>query len=74
MLTLLHDKAETLGFSQELSLIIHCIFCSSNKIMCRQTNRYDIKKYTLKGMFSQCLMKGKEAVALVQREPSLTPS
>lgn len=61
LVTLLQGRAETLSFSQERSLMIHCIFCSSNKIMSRQTNRCDIKKHMLKGMFSQCLMKGKEA-------------
>lgn len=64
VVTLLHGRAETLSFSQEWSLMIHCIFCSSNKIMSRQTNRCDSKKHTLKGMFSQCLMKGKEAASL----------
>lgn len=46
--------------------MIHCIFSSSNKTVSRQTKRCDIKKYTLKGMFSQCLMKVKEAAPLVR--------
>lgn len=56
-----------LSFLQKPDLLIHCIFCSSNKIISRQTNRCDSKKYTHKGMFSQCLMKGKEAGPLAPR-------
>lgn len=67
LVILLRGRAETLSVSQKLSLMIHCVFCSSNKIMSRQTNRCDIKKHALQGMFSQCLMKEEAAPLAPER-------
>ena len=68
LVTLLRGSAETPSLSQKQNLMMHCVCCSSNKIMSGQTNSCDIKEYTLKGMFSQCLMKGREAAPQPQRD------